>query len=130
MESMPGSTSATAWQGLDPATRRSGNVKSGSGHVSFRVRVSGDLCHRSGYVQNDDVKKLAFNGSLSRTIRLLPGTYSLTVFVGAEFHRTNVDYAVEIITGPNVTLHAPWKTPFRARTVGITGFIVIDFTLH
>ncbi len=130
MENMPGVTNTTAWQGQDPAPRRTGAGKSGSGHVPFRVRVSGALCHRSGYVQNDAVEKLVFSGPLSRTIRLLPGTYSLTVFVGAEFHRTNVDYAVEIITGPNVTLHAPWKTPFRAQTVGITGFIVIDFTLH
>ncbi|MCU0236047.1 MAG: hypothetical protein MUC72_03070 [Acidobacteria bacterium] len=130
MENMPGSTNATAWQGLDAATRRSGGEKSDSAQIRFRVRVSGDLCHRSGYVQNDDVKKLAFNGALSRAIRLAPGTYSLTVFVGAEFHRTNVDYAVEIITEPSVMLHAPWKIPFRARTVGITGFIVIDFTIH
>jgi hypothetical protein len=97
--------------------------------VRFRVRVSGDLCHRSGYVQNHTVKNLVFTGSKSRLIRLAPGNCSLTVFVGANFGRTNVDYAVEILTGPEVQLHMPENNPIRAQTVGITGFVVIDFTL-
>jgi len=36
---------------------------------------------------------------------------------------------VELIPGPAVQLHMPGKNPIRAQTVGITGFVVIDFTL-
>ncbi len=97
--------------------------------VYFKVKVTGDLCHRSGYVQNDSVKNLGFTGSMSKAIRLTPGAYSLTVFVGAEFGRTNVDYSVELITDSSVPLHVPGNNPIRAQTVGITGFVVIDFTL-
>ncbi|MBE0665984.1 MAG: hypothetical protein E4H23_07715 [Chrysiogenales bacterium] len=97
--------------------------------LNFRVKVSGDLCHRSGYVQNAVVKNLCFAKSTSRVVPLTPGAYSLTVFVGASFGKTNVDYAVELIPGPAVQLHVPANNPIRALTVGITGFVVIDFTL-
>jgi hypothetical protein len=98
-------------------------------NLNFKVKVTGDLCHRSGYVQNASVKSLSFAGSTSRVIRLTPGAYSLTVFVGASFGRTNVDYAVELIPSPSIQLHEPGNNPIRAQTVGITGFVVIDFTL-
>jgi hypothetical protein len=104
--------------------------KEGRDKVEFRVKVSGALCHCSGYVQNDTVKNLAFCGSTSRAVRLAPGAYSLTVFVGADYGRENVDYAVELAAGPLVQLHVPGDNPIRAQTVGITGFVVIDFTLH
>jgi hypothetical protein len=97
--------------------------------VEFTVKVSGDLCHRSGYVQSRTKKDLVFCRSTSRRIRLAPGAYSLTVFVGAEFGRRNVDYAVELVTGPALQPHAPGTDPIRARTVGSTGFVVIDFAL-
>lgn len=120
----------TSWPDRNSPLWPTGAEKRNVDSVNFRVKVSGELCHRSGYIQNDTVKKLVFARSSSRVVRLAPGSYSLTVFVGAESGKTNVDYAVELITDPIVTLHVPWKTPFRARTVGITGFIVIDFTLH
>ena len=97
--------------------------------LNFRIKVSGDLCHRSGYVQNAAVKNLHFAGPTSRMIPLAPGPNSLTVFVGANSGRTNVDYAVELITDPSIQLHVPGNNPICARTVGITGFVVIDFTL-
>ena len=97
--------------------------------VEFRVKVSGDLCHRSGYVQNDTVENLRFTRSTSRMVRLIPGDYSLTVFVGACAGRTDVDYSVELIPDPAIQLYVPGKNPIRAQTVGITGFVVIDFTL-
>jgi hypothetical protein len=62
-------------------------------------------------------------------IQLNPGAYSLTVFVGASFGESNVDYSVELITEPSVQLHVPGNQPICAKTVGITGFVVIDFTL-
>ena len=95
----------------------------------FKVRVLGDLCHRSGYVQNARVKNLSFVNSTSRVIPLSPGTYSLTVFVGASFGRKNVDYTVELITDPSIQLHVPGNHPICAQTVGITGFVIIDFTI-
>ena len=98
-------------------------------NLNFKVKVSGDLCHRSGYVQNAAVKNLHFAKSTSRLVPLTPGAYSLTVFVGANFGRTNVDYAVELLTDPSVELYVPGKNPIRAQTVGITGFVVIAFTL-
>jgi len=97
--------------------------------VELKVKVSGALCHRSGYVQNDSVKNLIFSRSTSRAVQLVPGAYSLTIFVGAEFGRTNVDYAVELVTAPTVQSHGPGYNPIRARTVGSTGFVVIDFML-
>lgn len=97
--------------------------------LNFKVKVSGDLCHRSGYVQNDSVKNLRFVKSTSRVIPLTPGSNSLTVFVGANSGRRNVDYSVELIPDPSIELHVPGNNPIHARTVGITGFIVIDFTL-
>lgn len=97
--------------------------------VEFEVKVSGALCHRSGYVQSRTKKELVFCKSTSRRIRLEPGAYSLTVFVGAEFGRRNVDYAVELVTDPAVPPHAPGSNPIHARTVGSTGFVVIDFAL-
>ena len=97
--------------------------------LNFKVKVSGDLCHRSGYVQNSAVKNLVFAGSTSRVVPLTPGAYSLTVFVGASLNNSNVDYAVELIPGPAVQLHVPGNNPIRAQTVGITGFVVIAFTL-
>ena len=97
--------------------------------VEFKVKVSGDLCHRSGYVQSRTKKDLVFCNSTSRRIRLAPGAYSLTVFVGAEFGRRNVDYAVELVTDPTVPSHVPGANPIRARTVDRTGFVVIDFAL-
>ena len=97
--------------------------------LNFRVKVSGDLCHRSGYVKNASVKNLNFARSTSRVIPLIPGAYSLTVFVGAGPGRSNVDYAVELLPGPAVQLHVPADNPIRARTVGITGFVVIDFRI-
>lgn len=97
--------------------------------VQFKVKVSGDLCHRSGYVQSRTKKDLVFCKSTSRRIRLAPGAYSLTVFVGAEFGRRNVDYAVELVTDPTVQSHVPGFNPIRARTVDRTGFVVIDFAL-
>ena len=130
MENMPSTTNRSAGPVPDSRSWPTAAEKRNIDPVNFRVKVAGDLCYRSGYVQNDTVKKLVFTGSSSRVIRLAPGNCSLTVFVGAEFGKTNVDYAVELITDPTVTLHVPWKTPFRARTVGITGFIVIDFTLN
>lgn len=101
----------------------------GSAEVEFKVRVSGDLCHRSGYVQSRTKQDLVFCKSMSRRIRLAPGMYSLTVFVGAEFGRQNVDYAVELVTDPSVQAHAPGYNPIHAQTVGRTGFVVIDFAL-
>jgi hypothetical protein len=98
-------------------------------NVEFKVNVSGDLCHRSGYVQNDSVKNLIFARSTSRAVQLVPGAYSLTIFVGAEFGRTNVDYAVELVIDPTVPSHVSGCNPIRARTVGSTGFVVIDFAL-
>ena len=127
---MPGRASMTSWMDAAPPVWPAADKVRNTDLVSFRVKVSGDLCHRSGYLQNHAVKKLVFTRSLSRVIRLAPGAYSLTVFVGAEFGRKDVDYAVELIADQTVTLHVPWRTPFRARTVGITGFIVIDFTLY
>jgi hypothetical protein len=97
--------------------------------VELKVKVSGDLCHRSGYVQNQTIKKLIFCKTTSRRIRLAPGAYSLTVFVGAEFGRRNVDYAVELVTDPALQSHVPGYNPIRAQTVGSTGFMVIDFAL-
>jgi hypothetical protein len=97
--------------------------------LNFRVKVSGNLCHRSGYVLNAAVKNLVFAGSTSRAIPLTPGAYSLTVFVGAGTGRSNVDYAVELLPGPAVQLQLPADNPIRARTVGITGFVVIDFMI-
>jgi hypothetical protein len=97
--------------------------------VELKVKVSGDLCHRSGYVQNETMKKLVFCKSTSKRILLAPGAYSLTVFVGAEFGRRNVDYAVELVTDPAVQSRVPGYNPIRARTVGSTGFVVIDFAL-
>ncbi|HUU04815.1 MAG TPA: hypothetical protein VMZ49_02940 [Patescibacteria group bacterium] len=98
-------------------------------NLNFKVKVSGDLCHRSGYVQNTAVKNLIFAKSTSRVVPLIPGAYSLTVFVGASFGKSNVDYSVELIPGPAVQLHMPGKNPIRAQTVGITGFVVIDFMI-
>lgn len=95
----------------------------------FKVKVLGDLCHRSGYVQNDSVKNLNFYRSVSRVIQLNPGSYSMTIFVGASFGKNNVDYSVELITEPSIQLHVPVNHPICAKTVGITGFVVIDFTL-
>jgi hypothetical protein len=130
MENTSNTTERGAWP-VPPSRTRPAAVGGQNGDlVNFRVKVSGDLCYRGGYVQNDKVKKLVFTGSSSRVIRLAPGNCSLTVFVGADSGKTNVDYALELITDPTVSLHVPWKVPFRARTVGITGFIVIDFTLH
>lgn len=100
-----------------------------TGDFNFSVRVAGDLDHRSGYVQNASVKNLNFNGSSSRVIQLVPGAYSLTIFVGASFGKTNVDYSVELVTDPTVLLSVPGGNPIRAQTVGITGFVVINFTL-
>lgn len=97
--------------------------------LNFKVKVSGDLCHRSGYVQNSAVKNLVFAGSTSRVVPLTPGAYSLTIFVGAGIGKRNVDYAVELLPGPAVQLHVPANNPIRAQTVGITGFVVIDFML-
>jgi hypothetical protein len=97
--------------------------------LNLRIKVAGDLCHRSGYVQNDSVKNLRFAGSTSREIPLAPGPNSLTVFVGANSGRKNVDYSVELITDPSIELHVPDENPIHARTVGNTGFVVIDFTL-
>jgi len=97
--------------------------------LNLKVKVSGDLCHRSGYVQNAAVKNLVFAKSTSRVIQLTPGDYSLTVFVGTTFGRTNVDYSVELLTDPSIELYVPGNNPIRAQTVGITGFVVIDFTL-
>jgi hypothetical protein len=97
--------------------------------LNFRVKVAGDLCHRSGYVQNASVKNLIFAKSTSRVIPLTPGPNSLTVFVGARFGRANVDYSVELIPDPSIQLHVPGNNPICAKTVGITGFVVIDFTL-
>jgi hypothetical protein len=97
--------------------------------VELKVKVSGDLCHRSGYVQNASVKNLCFTGSTSRVIPLAPGPNSLTVFVGANSGRKNVDYSVELITDPSIQLHIPNDNPIRAQTVGSTGFMVIDFAL-
>ncbi len=130
MEHITNTTDRGAWPVPGPHSRSGAVEGRNNDLVNFRVKVSGDLCYRSGYVQNDTVKKLVFTGSSSRVIRLAPGNCSLTVFVGAESGKTNVDYALELITDPTVTLHVPWKVPFRARTVGITGFIVIDFMLH
>ncbi len=104
--------------------------KEGADEVEFRVKVSGDLSHRSGYVQSDTVQNLIFTRSTSRVVRLAPGAYSLTVFVGAGFGRENVDYSVEFVTGPLVLLRMPGRDPIRAQTVGSTGFVVIDFTLY
>jgi len=98
-------------------------------NLNFKVKVSGDLCHRSGYVQNASVKNLNFAGSTSRVIPLTLGAYSLTVFVGASFGKTNVDYSVELIPGSAIQLQLPGNNPIYAQTVGITGFVVIDFTL-
>jgi len=98
-------------------------------NLNFRVKVSGDLCHRSGYVQNASVKNLIFAKSTSRVIQLTPGAYSLTVFVGTSFGKINVDYSVELIPGPAIQLQMPGNNPIRAKTVGITGFVVIDFNL-
>lgn len=97
--------------------------------LNFKVKVSGDLCHRSGYVQNDSVKNLIFAKSTSRVIPLTPGPNSLTVFVGANSGRKNVDYSVELIPDPSIQLHVPDNNPIHAKTVGNTGFMVIDFTL-
>jgi hypothetical protein len=97
--------------------------------LNFRVKVAGDLCHRSGYVQNSSVKNLSFAHSISKVIPLAPGANSLTVFVGANSGRKNVDYSVELIPDPSIELHVPGDNPIHARTVGITGFVVIDFTL-
>jgi hypothetical protein len=98
-------------------------------NLNFKVKVSGDLCHRSGYIQNDSAINLNFAGSTSRVIPLTPGTYSLTVFVGASFGKTNVDYSVELLPSPAIQLHMPKNNPIYAKTVGITGFVVIDFML-
>ena len=130
MENIVNTTNHGKWPVPDPRSRPTAGEGRSCDLVKFRVKVSGDLCYRSGYVQNDTVKKLVFTGSSSRVIRLAPGNCSLTVFVGAGSGKANVDYALELITDPTVTLHVPWKVPFRARTVGITGFIVIDFMLH
>lgn len=97
--------------------------------LNFRVKVTGDLCHRSGYVQNGSVKNLSFAKSTSRAVPLIPGPNSLTVFVGANSGKTNVDFTVELIPDPAIQLHVPGSNPIRARTVGSTGFVVIDFTL-
>lgn len=96
---------------------------------SFKVRVEGDLCHRSGYVQNGSVINLNFSGSTSKAIPIISGPYALTVFVGASFGRANVDYSVKLIPGPAIQLHVPGNNPIRAKTVGMTGFVVIEFTL-
>ena len=98
-------------------------------NLNFKVKVSGDLCHRSGYIQNASVKKLNFSGSTSRVIPLTPGAYSLTVFVGASFGRTNVDYSVELLPSPAIQLQMPKNNLIYAKTIGSTGFVVIDFTL-
>jgi len=103
--------------------------KTKPGDTNIKIKVSGDLCHRSGYVQNGWVKKLSFSKSTSQMIRLAPGIYSLTVFVGAGSGRTNVDFTVELITNPDIELFLPGNNPIRAQTVGSTGFVVIDFTL-
>jgi len=95
----------------------------------LKVKVSGDLCHRSGYIQNDSVKNLRFDKSVSRMIQLTPGAYSLTVFVGASFDKINVDYSVELVTDPETQLHVPGDHPIGAKTVGLTGFVVINFKL-
>lgn len=122
-------TNVTSWPERNHQPWPAGTEKHSSASLNFRVKVSGDLCHRSGYVQNDTVKKLVFARSSSRVIRLAPGSYSLTVFVGAEFGRTNVDYAVELAIDPTVPSHVSGCNPIRARTVGSTGFVVIDFAL-
>lgn len=93
------------------------------------VKILGDLCHRSGYIQNAAVKNLLFKGHSSKRVRLSPGAYSLTVFVGASFGKMNVEYKVELITDPTTQLHIPGQRPIRATTVGATGFVVIDFNL-
>jgi len=62
-------------------------------------------------------------------IPLALGPNSLTVFVGANSGRTNVDYSVELIPDPSIQLHVPGDNPIYAQTVGTTGFVVIDFTL-
>jgi hypothetical protein len=100
--------------------------------LNLRVKVSGDLCHRSGYVQsvNDSMKKdLSFAKSTSKVIQLSPGTHSLTIFVGARFERANTAYSIELLTDPSIHLHAPGNTPICSKTVGTIGFVVIDFTL-
>jgi len=97
--------------------------------LNFRIKVAGDLCHRSGYVQNGSVKNLIFAKSTSRAVPLIPGPNSLTVFVGANSGRTNVDYTVELIPDPSIQLHVPGSNPICAQTVGSTGFVIIDFTL-
>jgi hypothetical protein len=93
------------------------------------VKVLGDVCHRSGYIQNAAVKNLLFSGPQSKKVRLSPGAYSLTVFVGASFGRMNVDYSVELIADRATQIHIPGKRPIQATTVGATGFVVIDFNL-
>lgn len=97
--------------------------------LNFRVKVTGDLCHRSGYVQNGSVKNLNFSKSTSRLIPLALGANSLTVFVGASLGKTNVDYSVELIPDQSIQLQVPGNNPIYARTVGSTGFVVIHFTL-
>jgi hypothetical protein len=98
-------------------------------NLNFKVKVSGNLCHRSGYVQNASDKKLNFTKSTSRVIQLTPGNFSVTIFVGASFGKNNVDYSVELIPSPAIQLQMSGNNPICAKTVGITGFVVIDFTL-
>jgi hypothetical protein len=101
-------------------------------NVNLKVKVAGDLCHRSGYLQseiNSLKKNLSFARSTSRVIRLSPGSHSLTVFIGASSERANANYSVELITNPSIQLHAPGNRPICSKTVGKTGFVVIDFTL-
>ncbi|HSQ36002.1 MAG TPA: hypothetical protein VLQ89_08425 [Candidatus Binatia bacterium] len=93
------------------------------------VKILGDLCHRSGYIQNAAVKNLLFSGPQSKKLRLSPGAYSLTVFVGADFGRMTVDYTVELIADRSTHIHFPGRSPIRATTVGATGFVIIDFNL-
>lgn len=98
--------------------------------MNLRVHVAGELGHLSGYLQNHSLRTdLVFQRSTSRRVRLAPGSYSLTVFVGAGTGGTDVDFTVELITEPSVHIHLPRGNPIRASTVGAIGFVVIDFTL-